>query len=259
MKLNGSPVTADALKALALTNFGHFTSMLVEQGRVRGLSLHLGRLARDARQLFDVDLDTDRVRAYVRDALESSPERVVVRVTCFDPELDLGRIGNDASPQILITTRPASGAPAPPMHLQAVAYQRDLPAVKHVGLFGALKQRRDAQRQGFDDVLFVNRDGTISEIATSNIGFVRGSQVVWPRSPYLAGITMTLLNQELDEPVIAEPLTPSDLVEMDAAFATNAATGVRAVSGVDETRWPVDHLVLSKLRELYEGIPGEKV
>lgn len=259
MKLNGAPATIDDLKALALTNFGHFTSMLVEGGRVRGLSLHLERLARDCRQLFDVDLDVERVRHFVRDVLPDDGTRTVVRITSYDPALDLGGIGHDADPHILVTTRLASGSQAPAMRLQAVSYQREIPAVKHVGLFGTMKHRRDAQRQGFDDVLFVNKDGTISEIATSNIGFVRGGRIVWPRSAYLAGVTMALLNQELDEPVTAESLTPGDLSQMEAAFATNAATGIRPVTCVDNTQWSADHPILSKLRELYADIPGELV
>lgn len=259
MELNGAPATLDQLKALALTNYGHFTSMLVEDGRVRGLSLHMQRLARDCRKLFDVDLDTDRVRHYVRATFADGVPRTVVRVTVYDPKLDLGTIGSDADPHILVTTRSAPEAAPGPLCLQAVSYRREIPAVKHIGLFGTLQRRRAAQREGFDDVLFVSPDGTISEIATSNIGFVRDGRVIWPRSEWLAGVTMTLINQALDEPVATEPLTLSDLSGMQAAFATNAAIGIRSIVSVDSTEWPGDHKTLQNLRELYTDIPGEAV
>ena len=42
--LNGKPVTSDALLTLALTNYAHFTSMRVDDQRVRGLALHMDRL-----------------------------------------------------------------------------------------------------------------------------------------------------------------------------------------------------------------------
>ena len=42
-ELNGKPATLDDLQSLALTNYGHFTSMRLENGTVRGLSLHLDR------------------------------------------------------------------------------------------------------------------------------------------------------------------------------------------------------------------------
>ena len=257
MELNGAPATIDQIKALALTNYGHFTSMLVEDDRVRGLSLHMQRLAQDCRHLFNVELDTDRVRAYVRKALSGSAQPTVARVTVYDPELDLGTIGTSADPSVLVTTRPAGHGEPKPWRLQTVSYRRDDPTVKHTGLFGAMLHRRSAQRAGFDDVLFMNPDGTVSEIATSNIGFLRDGQIIWPRSECLPGVTMRLLRQALDEPVITEPLTPSDLHTMEAAFATNAATGIRPVASVDSAEWPSDHKVYRQLRELYAEIPPE--
>jgi branched-subunit amino acid aminotransferase/4-amino-4-deoxychorismate lyase len=258
MELNGRPADIEQVKALALTNFGHFTSMLVEEGRVRGLSLHLERLRRDCQLLFAVELDTDRIRAYVRHAVGDGV-RVVARVTVYDPALDLGTIGQDADPHILVTTRPASPGQAGPLRLQAASYRRENPAIKHIGLFGVLRHRRAAQREGFDDVVFLNPDGTLSELATSNIGFVRAGEIVWPRSECLAGVTMTLLNQALDEPVTTEALKLPDLSAMEAAFATNAATGVRAVVSIDGLTWPDDHKHLGELRDWYADIPGEVV
>lgn len=258
MQLDGEDATIDQIKALALTNYGHFTSMLVDAGQVRGLSLHMQRLRHDSQQLFGVELDTERVRHYVRRALPDT-DSAVVRITVFDPSLDLGTIGHNAQPRVLVTTRPASSGTPGPLRLQAASYRREIPSVKHVGLFGAMNQRRSAQREGFDDVLFLNPDGTISEIATSNIGFVRDGQIIWPRSEYLTGVTMRLLHQEMDEPVVTEALTPSDLSDMEAAFATNAATGVRPVTAVDSIEWPQEHAVVRELGKLYEDIPGEPV
>lgn len=257
MELNGVPATIDQVKALALTNYGHFTSMLVHDNRVRGLSLHLERLARDCQQLFNVELDTDAVRQFVRHALAESSGPATARVTVYDPALDLGTIGRDAQPHILVTTRSASLEVSPPVRLQAVAYHREIPAVKHIGLFGAMMRRRAAQREGFDDVLFINPDGTVSEIATSNVGFIRGDQIVWPRSEWLTGITMTLIHQALDEPIVMEPVKLSDLPDMDAVFATNAATGIRAVASVDDVKWPTDHKALAEVRALYDEVPSE--
>jgi branched-subunit amino acid aminotransferase/4-amino-4-deoxychorismate lyase len=259
MQLNGTVPDIDQIKALALTNYGHFTSMLVEDSGVRGLSLHMQRLTRDCRQLFDVDLDIDRVRHHIRHALADQPQPTTVRVTIYDPALDLGTIGSDATPHVLVTTRAAARGVPSPWRLQAVSYRRDDPAVKHIGLFGALKRRRAAQREGFDDVLFLNPDGTISEVATSNIGFVRDGQIIWPRSEYLVGITMTLLHQALDEPVTTEPITLPDLADMETVFVTNAATGIRAVAAVDSAQWPDDHKIFGELRELYADIPAERV
>jgi branched-subunit amino acid aminotransferase/4-amino-4-deoxychorismate lyase len=260
MELDGVAPTLDQIKALALTNYGHFTSMLVVDGRVRGWSLHMQRLARDCRLLFDVELDLEMVRSCVKRAVGDATPTRVVRVTIYDPALDLGTIGSGASPHVLVTTRSASLSTPSPMRLQAASYQREMPTTKHVGLFGAMHRRRAAQRDGFDDVLFLNPDGTISEIATSNIGFAKDDSLIWPKAAYLWGVTMTLLHQARDEPVVMEPLTLSDLTGMDAAFATNAATGVRPVASVDGTHWESSkHPMLKELSEQYADIPGEMI
>jgi branched-subunit amino acid aminotransferase/4-amino-4-deoxychorismate lyase len=259
LELDGAPATLDQVRALALTNYGHFTSMLVEDDRVRGLSLHMQRLFTDCAHLFGTELDTEQVRRYVRHALAGTQQPTVIRVTIYDPALDLGTIGREADPHVLVTARTAGSSSSGPLRLQAVSYRRDIPAIKHVGLFGTMQRRREAQRAGFDDALFLNADGTISEIATSNIGFVRDGQVIWPRSEILAGVTMRLVHQALDEPVATEAVTLSDLPTMDAAFATNAVTGIRPVASVDDTEWPSDHESLKEIRELYADIPAELV
>jgi branched-subunit amino acid aminotransferase/4-amino-4-deoxychorismate lyase len=101
-ELNGVPADIDQVETLALTNYGHFTSMRVDNQRVRGLSLHLERLMRDCRQVFDAALDVDRIRHLIRQALADVSRPVVVRVTVFDPALQLGSFGADAHPQVRI-------------------------------------------------------------------------------------------------------------------------------------------------------------
>ncbi|MDQ2792373.1 MAG: aminotransferase [Pseudonocardiales bacterium] len=243
--------------ALALVNYGHYTSMRVDDQRVRGLTLHLERLMRDCRRVFDADLDPDRVRHLLRRTLAGTAGSVVVRVTVFDPDLGLGHPGADAEPQLLVTTRPAAMAPLPALRLQSVRHGRELPGVKHVGLFGSLRWRRVAQRNGFDDALFTDAGGAISEAATSNIGVVDGDRIVWPEADCLHGVTMSLINQARQVHIATEPVTLSDLAGVDAVFATNAAVGVRSVSAVDGIQWANEHPALDILRRQYADIQPE--
>lgn len=231
--------------------------MRVDDQRVRGLTLHLERLTRDCRRIFDADLDPDRVRHLLRHTLADTAGSVLVRVTVFDPDLELGRPGADAEPQLLVTTRPAATAPLPPLRLQSAPHCRELPEVKHVGLFGALRWRRVAQRNGFDDALFTDAGAAISEAATSNIGFVDGERIVWPEADCLAGVTMRLINKARQADATTTPVTISDLAGVDAVFATNAVVGVRSVSAVDGIQWSDEHPVLVILRRQYAGIRPE--
>ncbi|MEV7118907.1 aminotransferase class IV [Kitasatospora griseola] len=255
-ELDGRPVAAGELQALALTNYGHFTTMLVEDGRVRGLGLHLARLERDCATVFGVRPDPGRVRELVR---RQAPARgaVVVRVTLFDPGMDLGSVGGPADPRVLVTARPAgSGAPGA-VRVRTAGYRRDLPEVKSVALFGVLRQRRLAQQAGFDDALFVDAEGGLTEGTTWNVGFLRDGEVVWPQGEYLTGTAMTLLRGACGGEFAR---VGRELAGVDAVFATNATTGVRAVAAVDGREFDVreaEAAGLARLRAAYLEVPGD--
>lgn len=253
---------------LALVNFGHFTSFRVSgDGTVRGLGLHLERLRENAARVFGVALDVAAIRA----ALNQLPREeggVTVRVTVFSPAEDLGHPGRDAEPVALVTTRGGqAAAPAghpgqsaqqlPPLVLRSVRYQRDDATVKHTGLYGALRARSLAQRGGADDALFVHpAGGAVSEGPTWNVGFVTDDgRVVWPQADVLPGVTMQLLQAGAE--FTTREIRPADFGGLRAAFATNAAIGVRPIAAVDGHPFDPDHPALAALRRRYEALPGE--
>ncbi|GGP97640.1 branched-subunit amino acid aminotransferase/4-amino-4-deoxychorismate lyase [Actinomadura coerulea] len=98
----------------------------------------------------------------------------------------------------------------------------------------------------------------VSEGATWNIGFFDGQQVVWPNAEVLTGVTMRLLHQ-VHEATSLGPVNLSDLPRMEAAFATNTAIGVRAITAINEVEFPDVHPILETLRKEYEEIPAEAV
>ncbi|WP_019633621.1 aminotransferase class IV family protein [Actinomadura atramentaria] len=253
-ELDGVPVTADQLAALALVNYGHFTTMLVERRGVRGLAAHLERLRRDCRAVFGADLDVARVRALVRRATADRTDPCVARVTVFDPDTDLGNPGAPGHPRILVTTRKAATTPPPPLRLRTTAFIRETPEVKHVGLFGALWQRRTARAEGYDDALFHDPTSSISEGPTWNIAFITGDRVIWPTSPALPGITALLLANSYERTERA-PVSLADLPRFDAAVATNATFGIREVIRIDTIDYPPANPLLTTLRSRYTTIP----
>lgn len=262
MLFEGTPASADELKSLVLYNYGHFTSMLAEEQRVRGLSMHLDRLAHDSALLFGEPVDPERVRRRLRGALGKNTDPVVARVTVFSPDFDMSHPGGSFEPKVLITTRAAPSSLQASLKLKTTRYERDLPAVKHVGLFGALQLRRAAQLEGYDDVLFVDEHGFVSEGATWNIAFVKAGQVIWPQSGYLSGVTMRIIRHALIArgiESIDQPLKVADLGDMDTAFITNAAVGVRAVSSIDSNAFDDQAGILTVIREAYLASPWEHV
>lgn len=256
-ELNGRPVDPDSLLGLALTNYGHFTSMRVDEQRVRGLSLHMERLVRDCRIVFGTDLDPERVRAYVRRAAGERSGSFVVRVTVFDPSVTMGRPDKSDDPSILVTIRPATQMPMPPLRVKSVRYERDVPMVKHIGLFGSLHARRAALTAGYDDALLIGPDDHVSEGVTWNVGFIGEDGIVWPKGDVLPGVTMALLQQTGQH--LTAPVTLADAQGMRAAFATNTTIGVRALSAIDEVPMAAEDPALTLLRDAYLAIEGERL
>lgn len=256
--LNGAPVSAADLQVLANTNYGHYTSMRAHDQEIRGFSHHLARLSRDAKLVFGTTLDLDLVRQCVAETTDTMSGDYSLRVTIFDPTIDMGHPSTARDPHILITTRPAGALPAPPLRVQIRPHCRDMPAVKHIGLFGALHERRAAQLAGFDDVVFSVEESFISEGATWNIGFFDGENVVWPDAEVLPGVTMTLLRQVHDATIV-RPIKLTEISDMKAAFATNTTVGVRPITQIDTMSLPAEHVIFETLRDEYSEIPPEVV
>lgn len=260
MELDGVPVTPADLSALALVNYGHFTSMRIDGTRVRGLDLHLDRLVRDCRTVFAADLDPERVRTLARRVAKAAETPAIMRITIFDPGLGLGHPAGQTHPRVLVTLRPAAIDVPPPIRLKSIRYTRDLPEVKHTGLFGTVYHRRAAQTDGFDDVLFVGPDHLVSEGATWNIAFVEDGRVTWPAAECLPGVTMRLLDAAMGRlgiEVRTAPVAISDLRTSNAAFITNAAVGMRPVHSIDGIELTEATALMEAIRKEYDAIEGD--
>lgn len=248
IEIDGQPVSAEALWATA-TAYGHFTAMQVRGKRTRGLALHFERLEAANRELFDRELDPDRVRELLRHAL-GEVEDASVRVYVFESEDE---------PKTMVTVKDPGGI-ATPQRLQSVDYQRPDAHIKHLATGQAFYSRL-AQRNGFDDALLTSADGIVSETAIANVGFLDGFDVVWPDAPLLHGITMQLLERTLPEFGISSrraSVRLQDLPSFEGAFITNAR-GVAAVSGVDNRTLPVSSERLKTVAEAYASVPWEPI
>ncbi|WP_285503305.1 aminotransferase class IV [Actinokineospora sp. NBRC 105648] len=256
------PNDSDRFRAMALVNYGHFTSMRVAGGRVRGLARHLERLDRDARVVFGRGLDEDRVRAAIRAAVAGVDRPVAARVTAHAPGFDPRSPESDVEPEVVVTLGELPAARPEPLRVRTAGYQRDLPQVKHVGTFGLFYQRRLARAAGFDDVLFVTPDGQVSEGSTWNVCFLDGDTVVWPSAPALPGISMGLVQSgllRLGAEVRVRPVLVEELPGFRAAFATNALSPVRPISHVDDTAYQPDDTAAARLLRCHDLTAGERV
>lgn len=259
--IDGAPATTDDLTYLALVNYGAYTSFLVERGAVRGLDLHLARLAASALELFGETPREDHFRDLMRLAAQGH-DRCWLRVSLFSPEILPRTPSIRVAPKIMTVTSPSPPPLAASVRLTVQTYSREAAHLKHTAIFGLIRARRQARDDGFDDALFVDADGLISEGSLWNIGFLRGSTVVWPQAPMLAGAAQTLIERGL--PTIGlisttEPIRIADLTAFDSAFLCNSATPACAVTAIGAHAFAVDPVVIDRLAQAWAVHPPQPI
>lgn len=261
LELNGSPACADDLRHLALVNYGHFTTMQVRARAVRGLDLHLARLEEGTRALFGGGLETARVRDWLRQALDGSQAAHTARITVFSRDFDHQRPERAVEVDVLVSVGPPSPL-RPPLRVCSALYARETPEIKHVGTFGVLHQLRRAREAGFDDVLFVDDGGHVSEGSVWNVCFVDGEgRVVWPTAPALQGVTARLLRAGLFQAGLAwveEDVRMADVPRFAGAFAVNAS-GIRPIAAIDAMSFDAGSDWLARLTAALERQPAQAI
>lgn len=261
MELNGEPLEVEDLRAVALASYGHFTSMQVRDGCVRGLDLHLDRLVQATLELFGHPLDTSATRGWMR-RIAGTTGDLSLRVSVFSRAFNRDRPIEPVAPDVLVSAAPARAARPGPLRVCSVHYTRDLPLVKHLGTFGLFNQRRLAQARGFDDAVFIAADGAVSEGTVWNIGFFDGNRVIWPDAPALNGISMQLLKhglaaRGLASDVRALPLT--GIGAFRAAFFTNTSCVAAPIAAIDDTVFAIDPYLLALLDACVALAPWQRI
>ncbi|HHW4675141.1 MAG TPA: aminotransferase class IV, partial [Xylella fastidiosa subsp. pauca] len=152
---NGVQANVTQLAALALVNYGHFTTLQVRGAAVRGLKLHLCRLDRATQRLFGSRLDIAALRAQLYDGLAAFCQTdASLRITVYATEFDFRAPLRPVSVDTLLAISSPSVLPTVAVRVRSVPFVRSLPDLKHVATFPQFALRRDALAAGFEDALF---------------------------------------------------------------------------------------------------------
>lgn len=261
LRIDGAPATAGDLAHIALVNYGAYTSFRVEEGAVRGLDLHLARLEASAVELFGESVGEDRLRGLMRAAVADRPD-CWLRVSLFSPEIGPRTPDAVAPPRVMTAAFP----PPPPLpdscRLAVQTYAREAAHLKHVATFGLVRARRLARAAGFDDALFVDAAGRISEGSLWNIGFLAGGRVVWPEAPMLAGVGQALIRRGLPAVGLSdrvETVRLEDLPRFDAAFLCNSATPACPVVAIGDHALAARPELIDRLRAAWASNPPQPI
>lgn len=261
-EINGRTATAEELSPLAFAGFAHFTAMQVREGAVRGLEFHLERLRSASIEFFGQALPDNLVREHIRHAIKGAPSALSLTVTMFSRSGEFTSMGAADDPAILIRTAPPFEGPAGSLRLYSVQHERPFPTIKHVGEASKTHYLRQAVKKGYEDAVFIDRHGRISEATIWNIAFWDGKAVIWPEAELLPGVTRRIIRRQLEALGIfqrEEPISPDRVAEMQGAAVMNSWTPGVGVSALNTTPIPVSPTFTDILRKAYEREPFIKI
>ena len=230
------------LKALFLTGPAHRTrnafiasqpdklfliETLLWNGAYPFIEWHLDRLA-DSADYFGFTCD----RAAIRTALEQHAQQFA---ECAPRKVRLLMIDPDGNVEICSEPLPANPDPNRAARVCISPHRTDPadPALYHKTTQRPLYalQYLEAERRGFDDVLFLNLRGEVTEGAISNVFVEKDGR--WATPPVACGLLAGVFRRHLlaTRPEIEERvLFLNDLRQADGVYIANAVRGLRRVT-----------------------------
>jgi branched-subunit amino acid aminotransferase/4-amino-4-deoxychorismate lyase len=247
VEANGQEADEETIALLDHEGWGHFTAMQVRDGCTRGLDLHFARLDAAHREIYGEPLDGELVRRRIRHALDGRSD-ASVRV-----------YGYWAG--VIVTVRGPQDMQSRPHAMTAQHFRRPLARLKHVGSWGQGRFHELATAAGFDEGLFADETGRISEGNITTVGFWRDGCVTWPDAPKLEGIMMQVLRRELTArgvPQAERIVHVQDLASYDGMLLCNSR-GWAPVGRVDETQIPQNGEFRDAISAAYEECPRDRI
>lgn len=255
---NGQPATIDDLAPLAFSGYAHFTAMQVRDRAVRGLDLHLGRLRGASDELFGRHLPDERIRELLSSAARATlPNVSLTCFVCARPG-EFARTRGPVELDVLIKVTNPAAPPTGPLTLDAVAHERHLPHIKHVGEVAKTQFLRRANARGFDDAVFLDASGCLSEATIWNMVFWDGQSVIWPKANVLPGVTMQILQRQLaarDVDQVTAPIRASDVTTELAGALMNSWSPAIPIARIADRTLGDAHELTGILHRAYAAEP----
>lgn len=247
IEINGQPADDEATALVRHQGWGHFTAMQVRDGCTRGLDLHLARLTAAHAEIYGRQLSEDLVVHRIRHALAGQRD-ASVRVYGYWAGL-------------IVTVRGPQQMLSRPHAMTAQHFQRPLARLKHVGSWGQGRFTELAIAAGFDEGLLTDETGVISEGTITNVAFWRDGTVIWPDGPRLDGITMLVLQRQLQAdgvPQAEATVRVQDLAGYGGMIMCNSR-GWAPVGRVDDVQISNDPVFTEIMTAGYEGCPRDEI
>ncbi|MGX9756298.1 aminotransferase class IV [Clostridioides difficile] len=125
---------------------------------------------------------------------------------------------------------------------------------KTTNYFENIYTKNIANKNGYNDGIFINSEGVILECSMSNIFFIRGNKVYTPSSklPILNGTIKKRIIKICDElhiELVENEINISEISSFDFVFVTNSLMGAMKVTEIDKTEFSKKNVIFNKIAE----------
>lgn len=248
------------LAPIAFSGYAHFTAMQVRQRRIRGLDLHLERLRSASEEMFGHTIAEEKVRDLLRSALAASDPDCSLLATIYSSAGEFSAGGGCESSllNLLVRTTDPYDGPRGPINMATYKHDRFLPHIKHVGEVAKTWFLVKAVDGGYDDAVFLNKEGFLSEGTIWNLAFWDGDKVIWPKADVLLGTTMSIVSRQLKGlrvPQVTREMAEGDLSEGLSAVVMNSWTPAVAISKIGSSQMADASKLVALMHEAYDAEP----
>jgi branched-chain amino acid aminotransferase len=142
--------------------------------------------------------------------------------------------------------------------LKIVPCDRDLPMLKTTNYLTGFYAARQVAGKDYDDILFTNRDGYITEATRSNFFCVIDDVLVTPQRGMLLGITRHVILElaaQLGIKTSERDLFPADLAQATEAFTTGSIAELLPARSIDDRHLAttMDGKIFTALRQAFSA------
>lgn len=129
----------------------------------------------------------------------------------------------------------------------------NLTYIKSTGYIENLLEKEKAIKKGYNDTIFLNEKGYITETSCSNIFIIKNNEIFTPRvqDGLLNGIIRRWIVE--NNKVIVKSLTIKDIRECDEIFITNSLMGIMPVVEIDNIKYNKTNYT-SRIRENFNEV-----
>ena len=232
-----------------LYGVGLFETFRTWKGKLVALERHLKRLESDLHALgWKLPFGMETIERWVHETLEANRDvlaegrdlrlRITVTPGIVDPQKGWWELGTSEPTTVIhATPLPKDFDRRNELGWKAVIAPwkrpKDFPLwqFKATTYFANVLARQHAKSQGYDEAIWLNSDGNLTEGTATNLFLVRNGELLTapPEEGLLAGVMRSLVIEfasELGLKVCERPLPFEILREADEAFVTNAVVGV---------------------------------